>query len=100
MGNMSVRGISIVFLGFAPFSIPVSSQSLTRFTSFKVGGIWLADDGKHTDAHGGNIIYVEHLRTYWYDEHRGNPGGASCSTGPFVLKGHLRPSSNTLVKAF
>lgn len=56
-----------------------NSQSTTNYTSFKVGGQWLADDGIHIDCHGGNIIYVDSLKTfYWYGEHRGMPRGASC----------------------
>jgi beta-galactosidase len=55
------------------------SQQPAGLTSFKPGGEWLADDGIHIDCHGGNIIYVESLKTfYWYGEHRGQPRGASC----------------------
>ena len=55
------------------------SQATTNYTSFKTGGQWLADDGTHIDCHGGNIIYVDSLNTYyWYGEHRGMPRGASC----------------------
>jgi len=71
----------LVFTGLGIFllSMPVVSQKPANFTSFKPGGEWLADDGKHIDCHGGNIIYVESLKTYyWYGEHRGQPRGASC----------------------
>ncbi|GAA4281465.1 glycoside hydrolase family 43 protein [Gaetbulibacter aestuarii] len=57
----------------------VFSQSPTKFTGFHPGADWLADDGKVIDCHGGNIIYVDSLKTYyWYGEHRGEPRGASC----------------------
>jgi len=59
--------------------IPAFSQQPTQNTSFKPGGEWLADDGVHIDCHGGNIIFVESLKTFfWYGEHRGRPQGASC----------------------
>ena len=55
------------------------SQQPTNYTSFKPGEEWLADDGVHIDCHGGNIIYVDSLKTFfWYGEHRGQPRGASC----------------------
>ena len=51
------------------------AQPATSHTSFKPGGPWLDTDGKHIDCHGGNIIYVDSLKTYyWY----GEPRGASC----------------------
>jgi beta-galactosidase len=50
-----------------------------RYNSFKPGGQWLDEDGVHIDAHGGNILYVDSLKTfYWYGEHRGTPQGVSC----------------------
>lgn len=57
----------------------VLAQNRGEYSSFKPGGEWLDTDGVHIDCHGGNIIYVEHLKTfYWYGEHRGTPRGASC----------------------
>ncbi len=51
----------------------------TNFTSFKPGVEWDANDGVNIDCHGGNIIYVDSLKTfYWYGEHRGRPYGAAC----------------------
>ncbi len=59
--------------------LPAFSQQSTTHTSFKPGGEWLDTDGQHIDCHGGNIIYVDTLQTYyWYGEHRGQPRGASC----------------------
>ena len=58
---------------------PACSQTLTQYTSFKPGQVWLADDGQPIDCHGGNIIYLDSLKTfYWYGEHRGEPKGAAC----------------------
>jgi len=55
------------------------AQSHTRAVSFKTGQDWLADDGLPIDCHGGNIIYVDSLKTYfWYGEHYGQPRGAAC----------------------
>lgn len=55
------------------------AQNPTNYTSFRPGATWLADDGQPIDCHGGNILYVDSLKTYyWYGEHRGVPRGASC----------------------
>ncbi|WP_116125137.1 family 43 glycosylhydrolase [Lewinella sp. IMCC34183] len=56
-------------------SLPLTAQR----TSFTPGGQWLDTDGNHIDAHGGNIIYVDSLETYyWYGEHYAQPRGAAC----------------------
>jgi hypothetical protein len=61
------------------FARPAFSQQPTHFNSFRPGVDWIADDGVHIDCHGGNIIYMDSLETfYWYGEHRGDPRGASC----------------------
>ena len=55
---------------------PILSQPPADYTSFTPGGEWLADDGVHIDCHGGNIIYIDSLETFfWYGEHRGEPRG-------------------------
>ncbi len=55
------------------------SQQTTSYTSFRPGQDWIADDGKPIDCHGGNIIYVDSLNTFfWYGEHYGNPRGVAC----------------------
>jgi len=55
------------------------AQHPTGYTSFKPGQEWLADDGLPIDCHGGNILYVDSLKTFfWYGEHYGNPRGAAC----------------------
>lgn len=69
----------LISLCLTALILPVSSQNPTQYVSFQPGGEWLADDGVHIDCHGGNIIYVDSLKTYyWYGEHRGEPRGASC----------------------
>jgi len=70
----------VLFILFSLLFSPAAMAQLSaRYTSFKPGGEWLAEDGVHIDCHGGNIIYVESLKTYyWYGEHRGEPRGASC----------------------
>ncbi len=71
----------LLLIGFylAVSTFPAFSQNSAKYTTFKPGGEWLADDGVHIDCHGGNIIYVDSLKTfYWYGEHRGEPRGASC----------------------
>jgi hypothetical protein len=81
--------------------MPVFSQKQAKYTSFKPGGEWLDTDGVHIDCHGGNIIYVDSLKTfYWYGEHRGEPRGASCysssdlynwkNEGVVIEKGNIR----------
>ena len=56
-----------------------NAQHATTFTSFKPGQDWIADDGLPVDCHGGNIIYVDSLKTFfWYGEHYGKPRGAAC----------------------
>ncbi len=70
-----------LLIGLALIASVASSfaQTPTNYTSFKPGVEWLADDGAPIDCHGGNIIYVDSLKTfYWYGEHRGEPRGASC----------------------
>jgi len=55
------------------------AQPPSRLTSFKPGQDWLADDGLAIDCHGGNIIYVDSLKKFfWYGEHYGQPRGAAC----------------------
>ena len=55
------------------------SQQPTHYTSFKTGGEWLDNNGVHIDCHGGNIIYVDSLKTFfWYGEHYTSPKGAAC----------------------
>ncbi len=79
LGHRVSLNLVLISLLLFLFSPAVMSQLPARFTSFKPGGEWLADDGVHIDCHGGNIIYVESLKTYyWYGEHRGVPRGASC----------------------
>jgi len=77
--SLSVTRISLlIFLMTLIFSSPFA-QNPTYFTSFKTGAEWLADDGLPIDCHGGNIIYVDSLQTFfWYGEHYGNPRGAAC----------------------
>ncbi|MFY9150547.1 MAG: family 43 glycosylhydrolase [Prolixibacteraceae bacterium] len=80
---------------------PAFSQAQKDYSSFMPGGEWLDTEGVHIDCHGGNIIYVESLKTfYWYGEHRGEPQGASCYSsidlynwkkeGVVVEKGDIR----------
>ncbi len=71
----------ITFLFFAVSLIigTLQAQKTERYHSFKPGGEWLDTDGNHINCHGGNIVYVDHLQTFfWYGEHRGKPGGAAC----------------------
>lgn len=73
--------IKFLLIGWCVFTVglPALAQKPTRYTSFKPGAAWIADDGLPIDCHGGNIIYIDSLKTfYWYGEHRGEPRGASC----------------------
>lgn len=77
----SLTGLKMLVFALcvAALPFPAFSQQGTPHTSFKPGGEWLDTDGHHIDCHGGNIIYVDSLKTYyWYGEHRGQPRGASC----------------------
>jgi hypothetical protein len=75
----SVKNILIGLCLITLLSLPVLAQNPTNYTSFKPGAVWLADDGIPIDCHGGNILYVDSLKTfYWYGEHRAQPAGASC----------------------
>jgi len=70
--------IKVFFLISAFCGITVSQEPV-KFTSFTPGGEWPDEDGVHIDCHGGNIIYVDSLETFfWYGEHRGTPRGVSC----------------------
>ncbi len=69
----------LISLFLVTLFLPAISQQHAKYTSFKPGGEWLDVDGVHIDCHGGNIIYVDSKKTYyWYGEHRGEPRGASC----------------------
>ncbi len=71
--------LALFSLGFFLIVIPSISQEVKMQTSFKPGGEWLDTDGVHIDCHGGNIIYVDSKKTfYWYGEHYQEPRGASC----------------------
>jgi len=51
----------------------------TNYTSIQPGTVWLANDSVHIDCHGGNIMYSEEKKTYyWYGEHYSNPAGVAC----------------------
>lgn len=66
-------------LGLGLTTSPVHPQQPTQFNSFKPGGNWLADDGIHIDAHGGNVLFdPKSQRYFWFGEHRGNPRGVGC----------------------
>jgi hypothetical protein len=48
-------------------SISIYCQNINH--SFKPGQIWLDNDGKHINAHGGGIIYFNDTY-YWFGEYR------------------------------
>ena len=57
-------------------ALPLAARQRTTFTP---GGPWPDTDGNPIDAHGGTIIYVDSLRTYyWYGERYAEPRGAAC----------------------
>ncbi len=69
----------VLNLSFVTLVLSAVSQQRDKYKSFKPGGEWLDTNGVHIDCHGGNIIYVDSLKIfYWYGEHRGEPRGASC----------------------
>ena len=69
----------IFFICLIGFDSLVFAQQIGSYNSFKPGQDWIADDGKPIDCHGGNIIYVDSLKTFfWYGEHYGKPRGAAC----------------------
>jgi len=77
--SLSVTRISLLIFFMTAIFSSAFAQHPTYFTSFKTGVEWLADDGLPIDCHGGNIIYVDSLKTFfWYGEHYGNPRGAAC----------------------
>lgn len=91
----------LISLSLFALYLPALSQETTHYTSFKPGSVWLDTDGVNIDCHGGNIIYVDSLKTfYWYGEHRGEPQGASCysstdlynwkNEGVVIEKGDIR----------
>lgn len=47
-----------------------SPQDAEAYTSFTPGDLWLDQDGKHINAHGGGVIFHEGIY-YWYGEKRG-----------------------------
>jgi beta-galactosidase len=75
----SSKKISLLIIFLTAIFSPAFAQHPTNFTSFKTGADWLADDGAAIDCHGGNIIYVDSLKTFfWFGEHYGNPRGVAC----------------------
>jgi len=79
LGYRTSFRLILISLSILALCLPALSQQHTDYNSFKPGGEWLDNNGVHIDCHGGNIIYVESLKTfYWYGEHRGEPQGASC----------------------
>lgn len=75
----STLRVAVILLALGFSALAATAQEKPRYNSFKPGGEWLDENGVHIDCHGGNIIYVESLKTYyWYGEHRGQPRGASC----------------------
>ena len=75
----TIKNVLILSLLFMASVFTAVAQRQTNFASFKTGQTWLADDGLPIDCHGGNIMYVESLKTfYWYGEHYGEPRGAAC----------------------
>jgi hypothetical protein len=79
LGHRISFRLILISLSLFVWCLPVLSQQPNQYTSFLPGGEWLDTNGVHIDCHGGNIIYVESLKTfYWYGEHRGEPQGASC----------------------
>ena len=76
---LSIKKISLPVFFIAAIFSSAFAQHPTNFVSFKTGSEWLADDGLPIDCHGGNIIYVDSLKTFfWYGEHYGQPRGAAC----------------------
>ncbi len=76
---LSLKKISLLIFFLATIFSTAFAQHPTNFTSFRTGQDWLADDGLPIDCHGGNIIYVDSLKTFfWYGEHYGQPRGAAC----------------------
>ena len=77
--SLSVARISLLIFFMTLIFSSAFAQHPTYFTSFKTGAEWVADDGLPIDCHGGNIVYVDSLKTFfWYGEHYGNPRGAAC----------------------
>jgi hypothetical protein len=69
----------LISLSLFVLCFPAFAQQPTNYVSFKTGGEWLDNNGVHIDCHGGNIIYVDSLKTYfWYGEHYTAPKGAAC----------------------
>jgi beta-galactosidase len=77
--NTQMPIFCIFFICLIGFDSLVFAQQIGSYNSFKPGQDWIADDGKPIDCHGGNIIYVDSLKTFfWYGEHYGKPRGAAC----------------------
>ena len=79
LGYRTSFRLILISLSLFALYLPAVSQRPADYGSFKPGGEWLDTDGVHIDCHGGNIIYVDSQKTFfWYGEHRGEPRGASC----------------------
>ncbi len=77
--NTQTRIVAMLVCTMLMFNLHSVAQQSGRYNSFRPGQDWISDDGKPIDCHGGNIIYVDSLKTFfWYGEHYGTPRGVAC----------------------
>lgn len=58
------RCMVFILLGLFAVVLTGYAQKNLTYNLIKPGGEWLHTDEVHIDCHGGNIIYVNHLKTY------------------------------------
>ena len=58
----------ITLMSICVISNTIQAQNKKK-KSFKPGTVWVDNNGKTINAHGGGIIYVDGIY-YWYGEHK------------------------------
>ncbi len=58
-----------IFFYFITLSFILTGYSQKKYTTFKPGDLWLDNNGKHINAHGGGILIYNNTY-YWFGEHK------------------------------
>lgn len=70
IGNSKMILQQVVYMAIIVFcSANLSTAQQTVYKNFHPGEIWLDNNGKHINAHGGGILY-EVGTYYWFGEHK------------------------------
>lgn len=62
----NIRKVALLIISFMIF---LSSIEGKKYNSFVPGELWLDNNGKHINAHGGGILF-DNGKYYWFGEHK------------------------------